>query len=64
MEQGPIPGWDEMARTLKGREDAKITNDLIQQAGRADPDPPNRRGLSRGTAPETPGERGHGAKGG
>ena len=43
MEQDPIPGWDEMARTPKKREDAKITNDLIQKAGRAKPDPPNRR---------------------
>jgi hypothetical protein len=40
MEQDPNPGWDEMATTPKEREDAKITNDLIQQAGRADPDPP------------------------
>jgi len=29
-----------MARTSKECEDAKITSDLIQQAGRADPDPP------------------------
>jgi hypothetical protein len=45
MEQYPIPRWDEMARTSKEHKDAKITNDLIQQAGRADHDPPNRRGL-------------------
>ena len=40
MEQDPIPGWDEMARTPKEREYTKITNDQIQQAGRADPEPP------------------------
>ena len=43
MEQDPIPGWDEMARTPKEREDANITNDLLKQAGRADPDPPQQK---------------------
>ena len=38
-EQDPIPGWDEMAKIPKGREDEHITNDLTQQAGMVDPDP-------------------------
>ena len=43
MEQDPIPGWDEMAKIPKEREDEHITNYLIQQAGMVDPDPSQRR---------------------
>jgi hypothetical protein len=50
MEEDPIPGWNEMAKIPKEREE-HITNDLTQQAGMVDPNPSQRRTPTKNPPP-------------